>query len=162
MSNSNFAYIENIYPTANRGQTYNVSYERPFKSELLANKTNFPDYLAFNKSDNLHYYKKPYIPELQPVQLSQQYPEQYTQPQSYTMSANTPKLVTQSPKIERFSEISPEHMTCLKHVLNCNDCKEIIQKNLGIISAQESNKEYIELISYITFSIMLIIILQNS
>jgi hypothetical protein len=77
LSNSSFSYIENAYPiSANRGQNYNSpssSAYKPFKSELLGNKTNFPDYLAFNKSDNLHYYNKPYIPELQPMQLSQQY-----------------------------------------------------------------------------------------
>jgi len=176
LSNSRFSYIENAYPNSasseNRGQKYN-SYSKPFKSELLANKTNFPDYIAFNQSDNLHYYNKPYVPELQPIQLSQQYPEQYTQPQPFTVSANTPKFVTESSQSlkapmeirENFTSQSSndgyDHMENLKHVLNCNDCKFIIQKNLGINSAQESNKEIIELMSYIGFGIILIIILQN-
>ena len=167
-NNSEFSFVQNAYPdSGNRGQHYGIHY-KPFQSELLGNKTNFPDYLAFNKSDNLHYYNKPYVPQLQPIQVSQQYPQQYTQPQPFMQSANTPRIVNTGHQFEQFQQgpydppfrtqsSDMNHLMYIKHVLNCQECKDILTKNLGI---NNNNAEIIELVSFIAFGILLIFLLN--
>ena len=83
------------------------------------------------KKDNLHYYNLPNIP-----------------------------------KIESFSEttvdtnpISHEHY--IKHLSECNVCKEILLKQFNIETERLRNEEIIELISYIMFGLFILILIDS-
>jgi hypothetical protein len=85
------------------------------------------------KKDNLHYYNLPSIP---------------------------------INKIEGFSETTvntnpTSHEQYIKHLSECNVCKEIMLKQFNIESERLRNEEIIELISYIMFGLFILILIDS-
>jgi hypothetical protein len=138
------------------------------------------------ENDNLHYYNipiEPYkaydqlkpssalaqapVPIQQPMQVPMQQPIQTQQPMQQPIQTQTPMQVQQVPiqvqqKVETFDNtLDDQHLMSVKHVLECEKCKTIMLKQLNIETDRRRNEDIMEIISYIIFSIFILMLIDQ-
>ena len=62
---------------------------------------------------------------------------------------------------ENFENNNTDNIHNINHVLNCPECKSIIMKQLNIESDRIRNEEMMELVSYMIFAILILIIFDT-
>jgi hypothetical protein len=55
-----------------------------------------------------------------------------------------------------------DHDNYIKHILKCEQCKELLLKQFNIESDRIRNEEIMELISFIIFGIFILLLLDKS
>jgi hypothetical protein len=66
--------------------------------------------------------------------------------------------------LEGFTNNARTEVSCdnyMKHVLECEKCKETLSKHLKIDSNRIQNEEIMEIVSYITFGIFVLLVMEN-
>lgn len=67
-------------------------------------------------------------------------------------------------KIETFESSDKCKLECndyVQHILNCEGCKTMLSKQLGLDNNRQKNEEFMELFSYILFGIFVLILLDK-
>ena len=151
-------------------ENYQILLENP-KIEKMSNvntdaslpfqyaQTNELSEISFNKHGeqyNLSYYNLP-MKNTMPV------------PMSVPMSALIPVPMKQEQrviqKIEKFEDVKgncePECDLYVKHILECNKCKSVAMKQLGIESDKVRNEEIMEVVSYIVFGLFILLLIDS-
>jgi hypothetical protein len=71
-------------------------------------------------------------------------------------------------KIEKFEDVKdkktcsePECDLYVKHILECNKCKSVAMKQLGIESDKVRNEEIMEVVSYIVFGLFILLLIDS-
>jgi len=136
-------------PKIEKMSNVNTNGQLPFQYT----QTNELSEISFNKhgeQNNLSYYNLP-IPNSIPnsiPNLQQNLKEQ---------------MVIQ--KIEKFEDVKgcsePECELYVKHILECNKCKSVAMKQLGIESDRIRNEEIMEVVSYIVFGLFILLLIDS-
>lgn len=104
---------------------------KPATTKLLEQYSN-----EIDSKDNLHFYNIPRIPQ-----------------------AIHNKQEGTSTK----EEFQNEELTCdvyMKHVLECNKCREVLLKQLNIETDRQRNEEMMEVVSYVVFGLFVLMLLD--
>lgn len=64
--------------------------------------------------------------------------------------------------MEKIQENGIEHEIYIKHILECNYCKNIVKKQFHLENEKLFKEEMIELISFIAFGVFLLMFLEKS
>lgn len=114
-------------------------------------QTNELSEISFNKhgeQNNLSYYNLP-MKNLTPAPIS--------------VPMKQEQRVIQ--KIEKFEDVKgncePECDLYVKHILECNKCKSVAMKQLGIESDRIRNEEIMEVVSYIVFGLFILLLIDS-
>ena len=91
-----------------------------------------------NEKDNLHFY-------------NQKLPDNSPNPNSNLMGGS---------KIEKFTQGSDNCNMYTRHVLDCQKCRSLLIKQLNLENDKIQNEEVMEIISYILFGVLLLLILD--
>ena len=134
-------------------------------------QTNELSEITFNKhgeQNNLSYYNLP-MKNLTPALI----PAPMSAPMSVPMSVPIPALIPVPmkqeqrviQKIEKFEDVKgncePECDLYVKHILECNKCKSVAMKQLGIESDKVRNEEIMEVVSYIVFGLFILLLIDS-
>jgi hypothetical protein len=71
---------------------------------------------------------------------------------------NLPVHVNQN---EHEPELDRKHNEYIKHVLDCEECKVFLKKELNIESNNIFNEEILELLSFIIFGVLILLLIDN-
>jgi len=115
-----------------------------FKSDPISTMRITPQIKS--DKDNLHFYNIP-SPSI--------YREQQQQQQQYNTSPNKNTIEQMTSNMQ-----SDDCNLYTKHVLDCNKCKGMILKQFNIENDRIRNEEILELISYIMFGILILLIID--
>jgi len=149
-------------PKIEKMSNVNTNGQLPFQYT----QTNELSEISFNKhgeQNNLSYYNLP-IPNSIPnsiPNLQQNLKEQMVIP---NLQQNLKEqMVIQ--KIEKFEDVKgcsePECELYVKHILECNKCKSVAMKQLGIESDRIRNEEIMEVVSYIVFGLFILLLIDS-
>jgi hypothetical protein len=127
-----------------------------------------------SEKNNLHFYK-PRLPDM--IETPQQkrvntvntkretkVVENFRNPISSIveyLSPNDKPVMDNNNSETDISNLSIEHTGHINHVLSCNRCMDIIEKQLNIKHKQNIKEEFFEMISYILFGIFILLLLEN-
>lgn len=147
-------------------ENYQILLENP-KIEKMSNvntdaslpfqyaQTNELSEITFNKhgeQNNLSYYNLP-MKNTMPVPMPALIPVPMKQEQRVIQ------------KIEKFEDVKgncePECDLYVKHILECNKCKSVAMKQLGIESDKVRNEEIMEVVSYIVFGLFILLLIDS-
>jgi hypothetical protein len=113
--------------------------------------------INFNKpgeQNNLSYYNLPI--KVPPLSTGSNKPTELTLKQQVTR------------KIEKFEDVNdkqkcsePECDLYVKHILECNKCKSVAMKQLGIEGDKIRNEEIMEVVSYIVFGLFILLLIDS-
>jgi hypothetical protein len=147
LDNPKIEKMSNINVNTNGQSTLPFQYtQTPLQelSEISFNK--------HNEQNNLSYYNLPIkMPLFPTVPIQESLKEQQ---------------VTR--KIEKFEDVKgkqtcsePECDLYVKHILECNKCKSVAMKQLGIESDKVRNEEIMEVVSYIVFGLFILLLIDS-
>jgi hypothetical protein len=71
------------------------------------------------------------------------------------------EVVEPEKSIETFSEVYIDCNRHVNHILDCQQCKSIIMKQLNLESSKRKNEEMMEVLTYILFGIFILLVLEN-
>jgi hypothetical protein len=54
---------------------------------------------------------------------------------------------------------SISHIDAVNHVLNCTECLQAVKKNLGLAESERQTEEIMDLITYIVFALLLMVLI---
>lgn len=105
--------------------------------------------------DNLHYYN-PKVP--------MEYISKFAVSNQPKLQSNLIQEQNNNVSLEKFSETEINTTNCngcMNHILDCEQCKKIIMKQLNLDASRRQYEEIIEVITYILFGIFVLIVLEN-
>jgi hypothetical protein len=137
----------NINPFESNNTNFYSTNKEIQSKERAINIENFANNNIEASKNNLHYYNEPIIDSFIPNYANVDY-----------QSDNTGNNKISG--IEKFDNSGNEiaHENYIKHMSDCQSCKNIILKQFNIESDRIRNQEIIELISYIMFGLFILIL----
>lgn len=121
-------------------------------------KNVFPDFAAVKSyNEPIYGIVKKSEKAIQPSPMDDSQMAKYAQA---LINENKNALV--SSDVETFTNDSEAHCDdYIKHILDCAQCKEMMMKHLKTDSDRIKNEEIMEIISFITFGVFILLVMEN-
>lgn len=157
-----YSYVKTVFPQFQSSNVHNTNLYNLNKSQTNFNSSVLP----FNDIDNtpdsikLGQFPNEFNPKITQVEKFQNNLKYYNTPVAVEQTGNIFSATKES--FDEQPSVTVDDEVHIKHVLECENCKKIILKQLGIESNRIFNDEVMELISYVIFAYFILMLLDRS